>query len=100
MLYLILSFIFLSITIYFLTLLFFIFSLLLIKKNKNKEFNQENASVIVCVRNGQDSIKNILDDLKNQKYSGKIEFIIVDDDSNDKTKEIILKYWYISLLHV
>ena len=92
MLYLILSFIFLSITIYFITLLFFIFSLLLIKKNNNKECNQENASVIVCVRNGQNSIKNILNDLKYQKYSGEIEFIIVDDDSNDKTKEIILKY--------
>ena len=92
MLYLIIPFIFLSVSVYYLTLLFFIFSLFFIKINKRKKINKNNTSVIVCVRNGQNSIRNILNDLKNQKYLGEIEFIIVDDNSNDKTKEIILEY--------
>ena len=92
MLYLILIFTFLSLAIYFLTLLFFIFSLLFIKSNNYKKIKIKNVSVIICVRNGQNSIKNVLNDLKKQQFLGEIEFIIVDDDSNDKTKEIILEF--------
>ena len=44
------------------------------------------------MRNGSISLSRILNQLKNQKYNGELEFIIVDDQSTDDTKEIILKF--------
>jgi len=46
----------------------------------------------LCVRNGEESITNILNDFQQQDYNGPLEFIIIDDDSTDSTKKIILKY--------
>ena len=78
-------------SIYFASLIYFIFSLKYVKNKKTSNFNP-NVSIIVCVRNGSISLSRILNQLKNQKYNGELEFIIVDDQSTDDTKEIILKF--------
>ena len=46
-------------------------------------------SVIVAIRNGENSLPGLISDLSKQNYSGDIEFILVDDDSDDATREII-----------
>ena len=46
-------------------------------------------SVIVAIRNGESSLPGLISDLSKQNYSGDIEFILVDDDSDDATREII-----------
>lgn len=78
--------------IYIITVIFFIIGSFKVKKkyNVNSKFN--DISVILCVRNGETSIGNILQDFKNQDYDGNLEFIIVDDDSSDNTKNIIDSY--------
>ena len=49
------------------------------------------VSVIIAIRNGEKSIPQLLSELTAQEYSGKLEFILVDDASNDATKILILK---------
>ena len=80
-----------TIFIYFFFLLLLIFGLFL-GNDVNKKIISNDVSIILCVKNGQDSLNNILKDLKSQIYNNKIEFIIVDDDSSDQTKQIILQY--------
>ena len=46
-------------------------------------------SVIVAVKNGADSLLNLVECLKNQSYSGEIEFIIIDDQSEDNSATVI-----------
>ncbi len=53
---------------------------------KNKK-----VSVIITTRNEQKNIEKILKSIKKQTYKN-IEIIIVDNNSNDKTKEIAKKY--------
>ena len=48
-----------------------------------------SVSVIIAIRNGKKSIYNLISDLSNQKYSGDVEFILVDDESDDITCEAI-----------
>ena len=48
------------------------------------------VSVIIAIRNGEKSLPNLLTDLSAQEYSGEVEFILVDDESNDASKNIIL----------
>ena len=81
-------FIVFNITIYTIGLSWFIVGII---KNKKINFNKKNlnVSVIVCVKNGESSLPYILNDLHSQIYNSNIEFIIVDDNSNDKTKKII-----------
>ena len=59
--------------------------------NKNKIKVKESASIIVAIRNGEKSLPRLIDFLINQDYKGKLEFILVDDESTDKTKDIIKK---------
>ena len=47
------------------------------------------VSVIIAIRNGEDTLPHLLVDLSSQDYSGDMEFIIVDDESKDLTKKII-----------
>jgi len=51
------------------------------------------VSVIVTTRNEEHNIANCLESIKAQTYpQDKIEIIVVDNNSLDKTKEIALKY--------
>ena len=76
---------------YFYKILFFIYGLVQLKENNIGAYS-EPVSIIIAVYNGENSLTRILTQLSNQDYKNKIEFIIVDDMSNDKTKEIITNY--------
>ena len=78
--------------IYIFSLIFFIVGIFKVIKNNNFSPSFNNVSIIVCVRNGESSICNILNDLKSQNYDGNLEFIIIDDNSQDKTKLLIHKF--------
>ena len=82
------SILFLSALYYAGTLFYFTFGLSK-KDNQPKNINTPPVSVIIAVRNGEKNIKRLLNALKKQTYKGEMEFIIVDDDSIDKTFEII-----------
>ena len=87
-------FVLVNLTFYCLGILWFIIGAL---KSKQKVYTSNiadnlNVSVIVCVKNGESSLPNILKDLSNQIYNSKIEFIIVDDNSFDNTKVIINEF--------
>ena len=87
-------FIILNFSIYILSLVYFFFGSFKKSNNNSKKIKKFSAgvSVILCVRNGEDSIFNILDDLQKQIYDNDLEFIIVDDNSTDETKSIIDKF--------
>ena len=85
----------LSIIILFFLLLYFSFlivcvvTLIFLKSEKNIVSNNPSVSVIVAIRNGEKSLSNLINCLLKQKYSGKVEYILVDDQSSDNTKNII-----------
>ena len=55
--------------------------------------NPIDVSVIVTTRNEEKNIQNCLESIKKQTYpQDKIEIIVVDNNSEDKTKEIALSY--------
>ena len=89
-------FFYINIFFYFLLILWFVLGILKSKSQANStpldNHIKKNVSVIVCVKNEENIINNILDDLKSQIYDSNIEFIIVDDDSRDRTSEIIYNY--------
>ena len=88
------SFIIINFLIYFITLIWYIVGIIKASRpinHKGHAFNQE-VSVIVCVKDGATSLSNLLNDLESQKYVGKHEFIIVDDCSQDASKEIINQF--------
>ena len=73
------------------SLLYFIIGLS--KKQKHhKNVDTPSISVIIAVRNGEKNITRLLNALKNQTYNGEMEFIIVDDESVDKTFDIIHEF--------
>ena len=47
------------------------------------------VSVIIAIRNGEDALPKLLVDLSLQDYTGELEFILVDDHSEDSTKQLI-----------
>lgn len=49
------------------------------------------VSIVVTTKNEEDIIKRLLESIKNQSYK-KIETILVDNNSTDKTKEIAQRY--------
>ena len=78
-------FLFILVLIYFASLLLYIIgNLKNSEKTKNQILNQ--ISVIVAVKNGQKSLPHLLNNLLSQNYKGNVEFIIVDDQSVDNTK--------------
>ena len=78
---------------YFLFILSNIFSLLYSKQSiELQESPSFSVSVIVAIRNGSSSLENLIKDLLNQDYSGELDFVLVDDESSDNTKEIIQKF--------
>ncbi len=58
--------------------------------SKSKTSTNGLVSVIIPVRNESKNIENILNDLSSQSYKN-LEIIIVDDDSEDNTSEIVLE---------
>ena len=62
-----------------------------LKPQKIHSQSNDGISIIVAIRNGESSLPNLINFLKKQDYSGPIEFILVDDESNDKTGDIILE---------
>ena len=58
-----------------------------------KNLENPTVSVIVAVRNEEENIRDLLKDLSNQSYpKNKLQFIISDDRSTDKTWPIINDY--------
>ena len=55
--------------------------------NSNKEF----VSIVMCVYNGADFLKEQIESILNQTYSN-FELLILDDRSTDSSKEIIQQY--------
>ena len=80
---------FVSFTIYILFLTINIISFLLYRPNTKNHTSNLSVSVIVAIRNGQESLDRLIRALLDQDYNGEFEFILVDDQSTDKTKEII-----------
>ena len=71
----------------------FYFILGLSKKDEQLEnINTPPVSVIIAVRNGEKNLMRLLTALKNQTYSGEMEFVIVDDESSDSTPKIIKEF--------
>jgi len=87
-------FIIINFLIYFITMLWYLTGIIRTTLNRNiPKYNlNKDVSIIVCVKDGENSLTNILQDLKSQKYSGNHEFIIVDDYSTDQTRKIIQKF--------
>ena len=46
-----------------------------------------NISVIIAIKNGAISLPNLLSDLQQQEYKGVMEFILIDDESEDESDE-------------
>jgi len=76
--------------IYLLILLFFCITNLIFKSSRLTGNPNVGISVIIAIRNGENSLKNLIQNLSSQDYRGPIEFILVDDESTDNTKQIIL----------
>ena len=51
-----------------------------------------NVSVVVPVFNGEKTIKQCIESLLQQKFSGSYEIITVDDGSRDRTAEIVKRF--------
>ena len=81
----------LNFVFYLLFLSFNIFSLCRHSNYKNNNIVDSPVSVIVAIRNGQQSLSLLIKKLLNQDYRGDIEIILVDDQSNDDTKKIIME---------
>ena len=75
--------------IYSVFLLSSIIVLIFLKNEKKSSTNIPSVSVIVAIRNGEKPIARLIDRLLNQSYSGNVEFILVDDESNDNTAFLI-----------
>ena len=81
----------LIVIIYIISLLIYITGNLLYSTHRKSE-KLPSISVIIAAKNGEKSLPNILSDLNKQNYQGNYEFIIVDDQSNDNTKNIIKEF--------
>lgn len=69
---------------------FTFFSLLFNKNKKKKPIKcEEDVTVLVPVYNAENLIKETLESIKNQKYSGRIYINIIDDGSTDNTIKVI-----------
>ena len=75
-------------------MLYFLSGLMRLKKTQNeKNLKEPNVSVIVAARNEEESIGDLLEDLSRQTYpQAKLQIIIADDRSIDKTWSIVNDY--------
>ena len=79
-----------SLAIYFMTIFFFIVGLFVKSKSSSLVNKVSGVSIIICAKNSENSVISLINDLKSQNIEIDHEFIIVDDNSTDKTKESIL----------
>ena len=78
-------------SVYAIKILFFYRGLFRLKPGENK--NQHAVSILVAARNEQDNISACLDSLLQQDYPrDRLEIIVIDDDSEDSTAEIVKNY--------
>ena len=75
---------------YLFIVLFFCITNLIFKTSRVTGNPNFGISVIIAIRNGENSLKNLIQNLSSQDYKAPIEFILVDDESTDNTKQIIL----------
>ncbi len=63
-------------------------------KSKDKEHTlfHPNISMIIPAYNEENNIKKCINSLINQEYNGRIEIIVIDDGSTDKTRRILKNY--------
>jgi len=81
----------LSLIIYLFYLRLFYFGLK--KKNIGLDYEKKKVSIIIAARNEEKNIPQLLTSLMNQTYPKELfEVIVVDDDSNDKTAEVVLQF--------
>jgi len=91
MFYFILLLFFFLTLIYASKILFFYFGLFRLKPGKNEKIY--SVSVLIPARNEQHNISKCLDSLLNQDYPrDTLEIIVIDDDSEDRTAEIVQTY--------
>ena len=64
-------------------------SLLFKKKEKKLWCKDENVTILIPVYNAERTIKDTIESIKGQKYSGKIYINIIDDGSTDDTLKIL-----------
>lgn len=70
-----------------------------LKKVLNKEYkNHHFVSIIIPARNEEKRICKLLNSLKNQSYKN-FEIIVVDDNSEDNTRQVVENYKSLSLLN-
>ena len=82
----------------FLTFIFLIFVISLFFRRKSRDFEPE-VSVVIPAYNEEKNIKGCLDSVFSSGYGkNRIEVIVVDDGSTDKTLEILKKYKNIKVL--
>jgi glycosyltransferase involved in cell wall biosynthesis len=63
--------------------------------------NELNVSIVVAVRNEEDNITDLINNIIKQKYSTELlELIIIDDHSDDKTVEIVKELANSSSLYI
>jgi 1,2-diacylglycerol 3-beta-glucosyltransferase len=79
-------------SLYFLLFCYFIVGLLRLKRGQ-LEYQLPSVSVVVAARNEEQTIHRCLESLRNLDYpADKLEVILVDDQSTDRTYEIIHRF--------
>ena len=82
--------------------LIFVFSVIIFSKLKKQNFKkfEPKASVIIPAYNEEKNIKECLDSVFASNYDiKKLEIIVVDDGSTDRTRDIVKKYKNVELLN-
>ena len=70
-----------------------IFSLKRLVSDSKNESDYVNISIVIAARNEAENIPNLINHLKNISYPGQMfEVIIVDDNSIDETKNLLLNF--------
>ena len=65
------------------------------------ETDELNVTIVLALRNEEDNIADLLSDISAQDYSSKLlEFVIIDDHSDDNTVTLIQDFIYSSSLNV
>ncbi len=79
--------------------IFTLISILIIKRKKqNNSKSNCNVTILIPVYNAMNSISRTIDSILCQKYCGKINIIVIDDGSTDKSLEILKKLSQKSLI--